>query len=325
MLSLRLVVLLAGLLAAASTAGAGSYRAPRDGWGHPDLGGLWTSTSLTELERPARFKTLTVPDAEAAAYEQRRPDEFSTTDIDDVGGRQSEANFWDLGARLARIDGKARTSWIVEPADGKLPYTKDGAADRARHAQAVSSPANPESRTPSERCLLAGWAAAGPPMLNSPYANEYQFVQTADAVAIHMESVHDVRIVRLNTAAHLPAGVRPWMGDSIGRWDGETLVVETTNFNPGDAPKLPTTLYVSTDAKVTERFTRISPTRLLYEFAVDDPKTYSQVWRAQMLFEASKGPIYEYACHEGNYSLPGILAGARHEEAQGKPAGAATR
>jgi hypothetical protein len=313
---MRPPIVLLALLLAASSAGAAGYRAPRDAFGHPDLGGLWTSTSLTELERPARFKTLTVTDAEAAAYEQRKPGEFSNTDIDDVGGRQSEASFWDLGAKLARIDGKPRTSWIVEPADGRLPYTQVGLAERARHAQAVSNPANPESRTPSERCLVAGWAAAGPPMLNSPYANEYQIVETRDAVAIHMESVHDVRIVRLNERVHAPPNIRPWMGDSIGRWDGETLVVETTNFNPGDAPKLPTTLYISTDAKVTERFTRIGPGQLLYEFAVDDPKTFSQVWRAQMLFEASKGPMFEYACHEGNYSLPGILAGARREERQ---------
>ena len=323
MLILRRLGLMIVLLATASTAGAGPYRAPRAADGHADLGGLWTSTSLTELERPARFKTLTVSDAEAAAYEQHRPDEFSNTDIDNVGGRQSESSFWDLGVKLARIDGKARTSWIVEPADGALPYTRDGIAERARHAQGVSSPANPESRTPSERCLIAGWAGAGPPMLNSPYANEYQIVQTGDAVAIHMESVHDVRIVRLNTATHLPANLRPWMGDSIGRWEGETLVVETTNFNPGDALKLPTSLYVSVDAKVTERFTRTSPTRLLYEFTVDDPGTYSRVWRAQMVFEATKGPIYEYACHEGNYALPGILAGARHEEAQARVSAAA--
>src|SRR5258708_5873740 len=111
-----------------SAAQAGPYRAPRDAAGHPDLGGLWTSTSLTELERPGAFKTLIVSDAEAKAYEQRRPEEFATTDIDDVGGRQSEAGFWAVGARLARIDGKARTSWIVDPADGRLPHSADGPA-----------------------------------------------------------------------------------------------------------------------------------------------------------------------------------------------------
>ncbi len=316
----RLLLAISAAVLTLSAAQAGPYRAPRDAAGHPDLGGLWTSTSLTELERPGAFKTLIVSDAEAKAYEQRRPEEFATTDIDDVGGRQSEAGFWAVGARLARIDGKARTSWIVDPADGRLPYSAEGQAARARQTKGHTDPANPETRSVSEQCLIAGWAAAGPPMLNSPYSNEYQIVQTPGAVAIHLESVHDVRIVRLD-GAHPAAHVRPWMGDSIGRWEGESLVVETTNFNAGDALKLPTSLYISTDAKVTERFTRTGPATLIYEFTVDDPATYTKPWRAQMVFEASKGPMFEYACHEGNYSLPGILAGARHEEAQARAAG----
>jgi hypothetical protein len=316
----RVVLGLAVAVFTLSAAHAAPYRAPRNAQGRPDLGGLWTSTSLTELERPDTFKTLTVSDAEARAYEARRPDEFAKTDIDDVGGRQSEAGFWTVGVRLARIDGKARTSWIVDPADGRLPYAAEGQAARARQTKAHTNPANPETRSASERCLIAGWAAAGPPMLNSPYSNEYQIVQTPGAVAIHMESVHDVRIVRMN-AVHAPAHLRPWMGDSIGRWEGESLVVETTNFNAGDALKLPTSLYISPDAKVTERFTRTGPATLTYEFTVDDPKTFTRPWRAQMVFEASKGPMFEYACHEGNYSLPGILAGARHEEAQARAAG----
>ena len=316
-------LLLLAISAAALTVGAaqaGPYRAPRDAAGHPDLSGLWTSTSLTELERPNAFKTLTVSDAEARAYEQRRPDEFATTDIDDIGGRQTEAGFWAVGAKLARIDGKARTSWIVEPADGRLPYRPQGAAVRDRKVEAVKDRNNPESRNASERCLVAGWAMAGPPMINGPYGDEYQIVQTGQAVAIAMEINHDVRIVRLAApgapASHPPTHIRPWMGDSIGRWEGETLVVETTNFNPGDAYKQPTTLYVSEAAKVTERFTRLGPAQLLYEFTVDDPETYARPWRAQMVFQASKGPVFEYACHEGNYAMAGILAGARHEEAQ---------
>jgi hypothetical protein len=128
---IRTCAIALALLIAASGAGAAGYRAPRAADGHADLGGLWSSTSLTELERPARFKTLTIPDAEALAYERRRPEDFSTTDIDEVGGRQSEASFWDLGARLARIGGQARTSWIVEPADGRLPFSKAGLAQRA--------------------------------------------------------------------------------------------------------------------------------------------------------------------------------------------------
>jgi hypothetical protein len=315
----QLLLGLAAALLTLSAAQAGPYRAPRDAQGHPDLGGLWTSTSLTELERPARFTALTVSDVEAKAYEQGRPDEFATTDIDDVGGRQSEAGFWTVGVRLARIDGKARTSWIVDPADGRLPYTAEGQAARARQTKAHTDPTNPESRSASEQCLIAGWAAAGPPMLNSPYSNEYQIVQTPGAVAIHLESVHDVRIVRLN-GVHPAAHIRPWMGDSIGRWEGESLIVKTTNFNAGDALKLPTSLYISPEAKVTERFTRTGPTTLIYDFTVDDPKTFTRPWRAQMVFAASKGPMFEYACHEGNYSLPGILAGARHEEAQAQAA-----
>jgi hypothetical protein len=325
MLSRRVSVIALATLAAASAAFAGAYRAPRDPWGHPDLGGLWTSTSLTELERPAALKTLTLPDDAARAYEARRAKDFAGVE-DGVGGRQTEIGFWPIGdARLARIDGKARTSWIVDPADGRLPYSADGLAAVRRMPAAVSDASNPETRNASERCLIAGFAAAGPPMLNGPYASEYQFVQTKDAVAIHMEAVHDVRIVRLNISAHLPNNVRPWLGDSIGRWEGETLVVETTNFNRGDAFKMPLGIYISPEAKVTERFTRASPTRLLYNFTVEDPATFSKPWRAEMVFEATKGPIYEYACHEGNYALPGILAGARHEEAQSKVTGAATK
>ena len=142
-------------------------------------------------------------------------------------------------------------------------------------------------------------------------------------MAILVEMNHDARIVRLTDKTHPPADIRPWMGDCVGWWEGDTLVVETTNFNPGEAlrPGISTTrLPVAQDAKVTERFTRVSPTQILYQFTVEDPTTYSQPWRAEMPLNAAKGPVYEYACHEGNYALPGILAGARHAEAAGKSA-----
>jgi hypothetical protein len=301
-----------GLAAALLGLSVEAHAAPKSA--HPDLTGVWTSTSLTELERPAAFKSLTVSDAEAVAYETARPKEFLHPDKDDeVGGRGSEGDFWDVGAKLARIGGRARTSWIVEPADGRLPYRPEGLAAKARDLAAHANSDNPETRNVSERCLVAGWAGAGPPMLNPPYANAYQIVQTGDAVAIQIENMHDVRIVRL-AGPPLPPGLRPWLGDSRGRWQGSTLVVETTRFNPGDALKIPTALYVSPDARVTERFTKTAPDTLIYEFAVDDPAIYSRPWRAQMVFHAMKGPIYEFACHEGNYSLPGILAGARREE-----------
>ncbi len=313
-------------LAALAVVAGGASAAERRAAAHPDLSGLWTSTSLTELQRPNGLTSLTLSDADAAAYARRHIAEIRA-ERDNVGGRGSEVDFWNLGDRLARIGGKARTSWIVEPADGRLPFSPAGLAARARESAAHGNSDNPESRNASEQCLVAGWAAAGPPMMNSPYGNEYQIVQTKDAVAIALETIHDVRVVRLiarpadgglapDPRRHLPASVRPWMGDSIGWWDGATLVVETTNFNPGDALKIPTDLYISANARVIERFSRVGPGDLLYEFTVEDPATYTQPWRAQMAFQRSKGPMFEYACHEGNYSLPGILAGARHEEAQ---------
>ena len=315
----RLSLILACLLIAAPAAAG-----PRASG--PDLTGLWTSTSLTELERPKGFASLTVSDAEAAAYERRRPEEFRhPADDDEVGARSSESDYWDPGAKLARIGGQARTSWIVDPADGHLPWKPEGQAARRREAAEHSGFANPENRTASERCLISGWAGAGPPMMNAPYANQYQIVQTRDVVAIALESIHDVRMIRIvarpsggvaPASLHLPAQLRPWMGDSVGWWEGRTLVVETTNFNPGDALKLPTSLFVSKDARVVERFTRLGAGTLRYDFTVDDPATYARPWRAEMVFQASKGPMLEYACHEGNRSMLGILAGARREEAE---------
>jgi len=162
-------------------------------------------------------------------------------------------------------------------------------------------------------------------MMNVLYNNTYQIQQDGDHVAILVEMDHDVRVIRLNAKEHLPASIRPWMGDSIGHWEGDTLVVETTNFNPGESlrPGIPTVVYLSPDAKVTERFTRISASQILYQFQVDDPAVYTRTWRGEMPFNISRGPLYEYACHEGNYALPGILAGARHAEAQGKKVEAA--
>ena len=178
----------------------------------------------------------------------------------------------------------------------------------------------PEARQVAERCLMGFGSTAGPPMLNVLYNNTYLIQQSKDAVVIVVEMNHDARIVRLTDRTHPKADVRRWMGDSYGWWEGDTLVVETTNFNPGEQlrPGIPTTLFLSTDAKVTERFTRVSDKQILYEFKVEDPKVYSKPWRAEMPINAAKGPVYEYACHEGNYALPGILRGARVAEAAGK-------
>ncbi|THD80605.1 MAG: hypothetical protein E7812_07705 [Phenylobacterium sp.] len=334
---MRTTVLRTALIGFAAAAGlafaaqAADYHAPRNAFGQPDLQGVWTNGSLTTLERPAGLTTLTIPEAQAVAMEkrraQRRAEQDRPTDpksgappvADDPGGYN--ASWTDPGTTFGRLNGQVRTSWLVDPADGKLPYSAEGRrAFGAALRKARTSFDGPEVRPLGERCILGFGSSAGPPMLNVLYNNNYQIVQAPDSVAIVVEMNHDVRTVRLNAAGHLPPMMRPWMGDSIGHWEGETLVVETTNFNPGESlrPYFGATLYLSKDARVTERFTRVSATQILYQFAVDDPQTFTQTWRAEMPLNAAKGPVYEYACHEGNYALPDILSGARAAEREGR-------
>ena len=307
------IIVIAAGLAGTAAAHGGGYRAPRNAFGQPDLEGYWTNLSLTVLQRPSSLKTLVVSDQEAAASETRRA---AAPEADDgVGGQDTD--WYDGGARLARIAGKARSSWIVDPPDGRLPYSAAGrAAMEAALKRVRTSFDGPETRTLGERCLLSTAGTDGPPMLNARYNSNYQIVQSPGAVAILVEMNHDVRIIHLGAKRHAPAAVRPWMGDSVGWWEGDTLVVETTNLNPGEALKANGPLYLSPAAKVTERFTRVSPTRILYQFTVNDPATYTRTWRAEMPLNAAKGPIYEYACHEGNYGVANALSGARYIERQ---------
>jgi hypothetical protein len=212
-----------------------------------------------------------------------------------------------------RVGGQPRSSMITDPANGRPPPVLPAARARlqamfARFRGAYERADNPETRSLGEQCLLSFGNSAGPVMLPLLYNNNYQFVQTKDSVAILVEMVHDVRIVRLG-ATHLPPNLRPWLGDSIGHYEGQTLVVETTNFPPAQNFR-----GSSENLKVTERFTRVAPGRMLYQFTVEDPTTWAQPWGGEYEFAAAKGPIYEYACHEGNYALRDILAGARAEE-----------
>jgi hypothetical protein len=226
-----------------------------------------------------------------------------------------QADFLEMDLNLARIDGQMRSSWIVEPADGKLPFTDEG-KKVARAAERSHGYDNPEARPNEERCLTAIGSPDGPPMMNTGFNGHYQIVQTRDHVVIHIEMNHDARIVRMGDRTHLPPSIRPWMGDSVGWWDGDTLVVETTNFDPGRAivGSLGGGFTFSPQGKLTERFTRTGKDQILYAFAIDDPAHFQQTWRAEMPWRTAKRPIYEYACHEGNYSLPNILAGARVQE-----------
>jgi len=321
---------LSGLLAltlTASLAQAGEYRAPRTGFGAPDLQGVWTNTSVTMLQRSPPFKTLVITDAEAAVMEAGFAKMIASALGSDgpvdpnapappVTKSVPNSDFIEMDMKLARIDGRARSSWIVEPADGRLPFTEEG-RKAAREVSRLSATAfdGPEVRPTEERCLTAIGSPEGPPMLNTGFNGHYQIVQTRDHVAILVEMNHDVRIVRLTDRTHLPGGVQPWMGDSVGWWEGDTLVVETTNLNPkGALWSMGGGYAYSARAKVTERFTRTARDQILYGFTVDDPVTFTKPWRGEMPMRSAKGPIYEYGCHEGNYSLTNILAGARHQE-----------
>jgi hypothetical protein len=312
------LVLGAGVLA--SAAAAGPYRAPRTASGAPDLQGVWTNLSLTRYLRPPEATQLTLDDKAAAELEAKLAAKAKTGG-DGVGGRESE--WWD-GARLGRIDGKVRTSWITSPADGQAPLNTEGQRRRAANqASATAGLDNPETLNPTDRCVIPTWAAVGPPMLNAPYSAYYEIVQTPDHVAILAEMNSEVRIIRLG-GARGGVATAGWTGESIGRWEGDTLVVETTGFHPRESGRL-APFFLSPTGKVTERFTRVSPTEIRYAFTVEDPTVLKEPVRGEMPFLASKGPIYESACHEGNYALPGILAGARKAEADAAKAGGAGR
>jgi hypothetical protein len=211
-----------------------------------------------------------------------------------------------MGYGLATIDGLKRTSMVVDPPDGKIPPVLPQARGRGRGGRSDSVD-NVKERGLSERCLSSGMA--GPPMLPTLYNNNYQIVQTPDALMILVEEIHDARIIRMN-AKHAPPDVRQWFGDSIGHWEGDTLVVETTNFT--DQTRFRGS---SKDLKVTERFTRIDPNTILYKATMEDPNTWTRAWTVELPFVATAGPIYEYACHEGNYAIEDILGGARKIEA----------
>ena len=316
-------VLCAAVLGAAAHAKA--YETPRTDFGHPDLQGTWTNATITALERPAQFDRLVLTEAEAADWERQTAGFFEAIDNvpeggleagEDVGGYNS---FWmDPGTRALRVDGEARSSIITSPQSGKLPY-RLGARIKLINfmGNVINAFDGPEQRPLGERCVVGFGSTGGPPMLPVLYNNNYQIVQTPDHVVIHVEMNHDARIIRLG-GEHPPAQVRPWMGDSIGRWEDDALVVETTNFHPGQTFRAAVKhqLLLSPEGVVTETLRRVGEAEIEYSFEVEDPALYTEPWRGEVSFRPADGRIYEYACHEGNYALPGILAGARLEEAE---------
>lgn len=318
----RRSLLLAGAASMlAASARAGAYRPPRTGQGVPDLQGIWTNASYTGLERDDYFKSLVISPEEARKAEANfvRTGDFGGM-VDPLGQKESE--FWEAGPGLARVRGEIRTSWIVDPPNGKLPYN---AETRKRfHTDDPKwhwPPDNPEEQSVTTRCVTSEGGA--PPNINSPDGNYLRIVQTRDYVLLLAEKYNDLRIVRMRETAHQPAVIQSWLGDAVGRWEGETLVIDSTNLCPSTVRRTDG-MKISPAGRIVERFRRVSPTELLYEFAVTDPTFYTQTWRAEMPFLAAKGPMYEYTCHEGNYGMHDILAGARRLEGktvEGAPKG----
>jgi hypothetical protein len=301
-------MILAGSLALAAQAFAGPYQAPRTAWGAPDFQGQWTNFSLTHLERPAGVPAVVGKGDDLAAIEKKVSDGILPDD--GLGSRESE---WWPPSHLAVIDGQKRTAWITSTPDGRIPYTPEGLERRkAVRAKAFVDFDGPESRNTSERCLVPTFGALSPPMMNSPFAAGYRIVQTKDAVVIQSEINSDFRIIRLGGRHDTPG--RVWSGDSIGHWDGATLVVDTVGFRPEESFRAPVFL-IGPDAHVVERFTRTAKGEIRYAFTVEDPANYREPWSGEMIFTPLAEPIYEYACHEGNNSLPGLLQGARYVEA----------
>jgi hypothetical protein len=294
------------------------WKMPRTPEGHPDLQGFWSNATRTPVERPAEFAgKSTLTDAEARAWEKKDAEAWKELDGTSDGPLHAAKGsagtgaynvlFYDMGSELARVDGVKRTSMVVDPPDGKIPPRIPQTRNRTATARAGSTD-SVKDRGLSERCLFV--PMVGPPMLPTLYNNNYQIVQTPDAVLILSEEIHDARIIRMN-AKHVEPEVRKWLGDSIGQWEGDTLVVETTNFT--DQTRFRGS---SRDLKVTERFTRVGANNILYKATMEDASTWTKPWTLELPFAAINGPIYEYACHEGNYAIVDILAGARKIEAE---------
>ena len=304
---------------------------PRTPDGHPDLQGNWTNGTLTPFQRQ-RGQGPVLMWEEVATRERReealvlagaQPSDPNRL-LPRSGGAVGSYNnvYIDRGNRVAIVDGEPRSSLLTTPPDGRVPGLTLRGGRRLAEYQAFTSQFgesdNPENRPLRERCIMSR-SSAGPPMIpNSVYNNNYTIVQTADYVMIMSEMVHDARIIRMGDGPRLPAHVRPWMGDSWGRWEGDVLVIETTNLHP--LQTFLVNMPPSVDMRVIERLSRVDEETILYEFTIDDPTTYTEPWGGQIPMKAMDGFLYGYACHEANYALSNILSGARYQERMEKEA-----
>jgi hypothetical protein len=312
---------IAGQSAAKQTAAGKPWTPPRTADGQPDLQGVWDFRTVTPMERPAEFKDKAVlSEQEVAEYEAKiatsrnvdaNRDKTVRRQVNGTGETQDVASaynefWWDRGTKVI---GTRRTSLVVDPADGRIPdLTAEAKARRDERAALAERPAwGPEDRSVGERCILG--FNAGPPINPGGYNQNVQIVQGAGTVAIMNEMVHNVRVIPMDGRPHLTFA--QWSGSSIGRWEGNTLVIETDNFYAN-------TSFQNSNPKmhVVERFTRVGPSELLYEYTVSDPTTWTKPFTVQIPMTKSDLPIYEYACHEGNYGMFGLLNGARAIEKQ---------
>ncbi len=323
-----ITVLICGALGMTQVSAQEQWAMPRMPDGRPDLQGIWTNATQTPMQRPADFGEkgfLTEAEAsdQEAGWRARITRYSAPSDPERVAPTDGNTNagyngFWiDRGTNVIQINGEFRTSILVDPSDGQIPYLEGG---RPRHDLRSQWRAMPgvepyddlELRPLAERCLLSFGSSSGPPMLPVMYNNNYQIVQTADHIMILVEMVHDARIVRLDQE-HYGTDFDKWMGDSIGYWEGDTLVVKTRNFHPQQS-------YGGSSEQlvVTERFELLEQDKIKYSFSLEDSLSYRSEWTGEIAMNRRplNEPIYEYACHEGNYAFPGIMGGARRLEVQ---------
>jgi hypothetical protein len=345
MKKIAIALLLAGLASRIAVNGQIKNTAiPRTPDGHPDFTGTYDLATMTPLERPAKMAAI-LSDEEAARLEKAEAARVQAGDQSLDGNRAAPPkggdgsvgaarnlggynSFWiDRGGSFTVVDGQRRTSILIDPPEGRVPALTPEARQRQMSRLQQFRPTSdqtesndpglepagayddPERRPLGERCLLGFGSTSGPPVLpNYFYNNLHQIVQTPDQIMILTEMVHDARVVRMNSK-HLPPAIRKWLGDSIGWWDGDALVVETTNFTDKTRFRGATA-----DMKVTERFTRVDGKSLKYRFTIDDPTTWSKPWTGEFSWPQTNERIFEYACHEGNYAMTNILKGARMRE-----------
>ena len=299
--------------AGAQTRPAKTYTAPRTVDGQPNLQGYWSNTTYTPLQRPDGVTMEFYPGPEAEeALKRAAAAESEQTEPGTIPDVHYDFTQFGLDRSQSALVLNLRTSLIVDPPNGKLPplsaQGQSRAAERAEARKQMGGPYDAaQNQSLSVRCI--NMDRNGPPMLAGAYNNTYQIVQTAGHVMILVEMLHDARIIPLSKGPHPPESVRLLTGSSIGHWEGETLVIETTNFTnktafQGSSEKM----------RLVERFTRVAEDQLLYQFTVEDPATWTRPWTAEVPWKKTIGPIFEHACHEGNYGLANILAGAREEE-----------